>query len=197
MEPKVESFERTVAFLASKKRPVFVVHDHVRTDAPTNFDWLLHALNKINFDNAGVIRVQNADARLVVRLVATEPLGYSQRDWFAVPPELNEATARTASEAARKERFPNQWHLSARTGKPARDIKFVAVMVPYRASESEPEIVVQKNGDTVSFKLADTVVAAWMGAGTQGKLDAAGIAESGRLAVRVTEDGRTDSAVAR
>ena len=37
MDPKLESFQRTVAFVASKKRPVFVVHDQLRADAPATF----------------------------------------------------------------------------------------------------------------------------------------------------------------
>jgi len=197
MEPKVESFERTVAFVASKTRPIFVVQDHLRTDVPTTFDWLLHAINKMTFDDkAGAIHVQNEDVRLVVRLIATEPLRFSQRDWFAVPPELDEATARTASEAARKQRFPNQWHLNAHTGKSVREIKFVAVMVPYRASEAAPAIAVEKSDEAVVFKVADSVVAAWIGAGAQGKLAGPGLAATGRLAVRVSEGGKTDTVVA-
>ncbi len=197
MEPKVESFERTVAFIASKTRPVFVVHDHLRTDAPATFDWLLHALNQMKLDDkTGVIRVQNEDARLVVRLIATEPFRFSQRDWFPVPPELDEATARTASLVARRERYANQWHLNARTGKPAREIKFVAVMVPYRASEAEPAIAVEKSGDAVVFKVADSVVAAWLGAGAQGALTGGGIEAKGRLAVRFSEGGETQTVVA-
>jgi hypothetical protein len=197
MEPKVESFERTVAFIASKTRPVFVVYDHLRTDAPATFDWLLHALNQMKLDDkGGVIRVQNEDARLVVRLIATEPFRFSQRDWFPVQPELDEATARTASLAARRERFANQWHLNARTGKPAREVKFVAVMTPYRLSEAEPEIALEKTGDTAVFKVADSAVAAWIGAGEQGALAGGGIDAKGRLAVRVTEGGKMETVVA-
>jgi len=197
MEPKVESFERTVAFAGSKTRPVFVVRDHLRTDVPASFDWLLHALNQMKVDErTGVIRVQNEDAKLVVRLVATEPLRYSQRDWFPVAPELDEATARTASLAARRERYANQWHLNARTGKPAQEIKFAAVMVPYRASEAEPQIAAEKFGDSVVFTVAGTTVAAWMGAGPQGALAGRGIAAKGRLAVRAGEGGTTETVVA-
>ena len=81
VEPKVESFERTVAFVASRRRPVFVVQDALRTDAPATFDWLLHAINEMKFDDeSGAIRVQNGDARAVVRLIASEPFHFSQRD---------------------------------------------------------------------------------------------------------------------
>jgi hypothetical protein len=113
-----------------------------------------------------------------------------------VPPELDEATARTASLVARRERYANQWHLNARTGKPAREIKFVAVMVPYRASEAEPAIAVEKSGDAVVFKVADSVVAAWLGAGAQGALTGGGIEAKGRLAVRFSEGGETQTVVA-
>jgi hypothetical protein len=46
------------------------------------------------------------------------------------------------------------------------------------------------------FRVAGSVVAAWMGAGAQGKLAGPGLAVTGRLAVRVSESGKTDTVVA-
>jgi hypothetical protein len=66
LEPKVENFERTVAFVASKARPVFVVYDHVRTDAPATFDWLLHALNQMKLDDKAARRFRRFARRAVV-----------------------------------------------------------------------------------------------------------------------------------
>ena len=65
MEPKVETAERTLAFVASRTRPVLVVHDYIRTGAPASFDWLLHALNRMETDAAaGAVYVRDGDARM-------------------------------------------------------------------------------------------------------------------------------------
>jgi len=197
MSPEVKSFERTLAFVASKTRPVLVVHDSLATDAPTTFDWLLHALNRMETDGrTGSILVSDGDARLAIRLVSTKPVGFAQTDKFNVAPEFEHSASCAASPKDCAKHFPNQWHLAAHTQAPADEIKFAAIMVPYRASEPQPEIVVEKSGDFVVFKVADTVAAAWMGAGTRGKLPMPGTLAEGRLAVRTSEGGKTDSAVA-
>ena len=70
MEPKVESCERTLAFVGSKTRPMLVVHDYVRTRAPTTFDWLLHTLNKMEF----VYRLARFGLLLVLGVLALRAL---------------------------------------------------------------------------------------------------------------------------
>jgi len=194
MEPRVRTFERTLAFTASRTRPMLVVHDHLATDGPAPFDWLLHAVNQMETDSrTGTILVREGDARLAIKLVASAPFRFSQTDRFAVAPEAQQSSACAASPKDCEAKFPKQWHLSARTATPTGDVKFAAVMVPYRASEPPPEIAVERTGDTVVFKVKDTTAAAWLGAGTHGKLP--GAAAEGRLAVRITEGGRTDTVV--
>jgi hypothetical protein len=184
MTPKVESFRRTLAFVASKTRPVLVVHDFLRTDAPTTFDWLLHALEEMKSDErTGSIGVNSGNARLAVRLVSTEPFSFAQRTGFNVPPDERAANR------------PNQWHLKARTGKPAGQIKFLAVMVPYRASEKMPEIAPLKSGNAVGFEVDGAKIAAWWGPGEQGNISAAGLAGEGRMVVAITENGKTQTVV--
>lgn len=197
MAPEVETFERTVAFVGSRKNPVFFIHDHVRTASPTTFDWLAHALSAMKFEgHADWVRVENGDARLLVRLVGTQPFRFIQRNWFPVPPELNEATARTATDTERQQRYPNQWHLTAQTTVSAPEIKFFAVMVPYRATDPEPAVTIQRSGDIVLVKIAGTEAVAWMGAGSEGKLPLPNLSAQGRLAVRVVEAAKTETVVA-
>ena len=40
MQPKVKTFDRTLAFLASRSRPLLIVYDFLRTDGDTPFSWL-------------------------------------------------------------------------------------------------------------------------------------------------------------
>ena len=157
MEPKLESFERTVAFAAAPGRPVLVVHDYLRTSAPATFDWLLHALQRMTVDGeAGALTLADGDARVAVRLVAGAPLRFEQRSGFPIPPEPITNTAYVLG----KEEFAEQRHLAATTQSPAREMKFIAVMVPYRASERAPEIVVSRSAKSVVFRVGATEVSA-------------------------------------
>lgn len=191
MEPALESFERTLAFVGSKPRPLLVVYDHLRASAPTTFDYLLHALNRMATDApSGIIRVRDGDARLVARLAASVPYSFSQKTGFPVPPEVAENTAYIEAEKERKARFPDQWHLAARTHEPAREVKFLAVMVPYRASEREPEITPLESCGARGFRVAGVEVAAWWGAGERGSISLGALSGSGRLILKVPEQGR-------
>jgi hypothetical protein len=196
MDPKMRSFERTVAFVASKTRPVFVVHDALEAEAPATFDWLLHALNQMETDSrTGGIFVRDGDARLAIRLVSTAPLRFEQTDRFTVAPEASQSSACAGNAKDCEGKFPKQWHLTARSTAPAAAVKFAAVMVPYRASEPQPKIEVERGERGVLFRVEDTVVGAWLGPGAVGKIDMPGAAAEGRLAVRAAAGGKTEELV--
>jgi len=166
MEPKVETFERTLVFVSSKTRPVLFIQDYVRTDGPATVDWLLHALNQMQTDQAaGVIRVRDGDARAVVRVISSERLRFSQTDRFNIEATFGEDPGTAGTEAERKKRYPNQWHLNARTEKPASEIRFLAVVVPSRASEKEPPIESLESAGARGFRVAGSEVTASWGAG--------------------------------
>ena len=191
MSPKVESFERTLAFVASKTRPVLVVLDYVTTDKPATFDWLLHAANRMQADaRSGTVRVADSGARLVVRLVSSRPVEFFQTDRFTVPPEASQrhTCALPPEECAAK--FPKQWHLSARTRGQAKEARFLAVMVPYREGEPEPEIATVEGQDGPGFRVGGTEVNAWWGAGPRGNVRLGSLSGEGRFALRHVEGGR-------
>ena len=167
-----------------------------RLDFDEAFDWLLHALNEMRPDDAsGVVRVQDGDARAVVRLISTESFRFSQTNRFNVEPTYGESADMAGAEAERKARFPDQWHLSARTEKPAREIRFLAVVVPYRASEPEPSIELLESAGARGFRVAGAEVAAWWGAGVSGKISLKGLTGEGRLVVRVSGQGNPEIVV--
>ena len=174
MEPKLDSFERTVAFVAAKQ-PYLVVYDHVRTAVPTNVDWLLHALNRMQISRGGSsFTITSGNARCAVRLLSTQPVKVSQFGGFPVPP------------GGRAKGSADQWHLTARTTTPADEVKFLAVLVPYRAGEPAPEIAPLENDEAAGFRVGDTQVAAWWGAGEQGSITLDGLAGEGRLVVQAS-----------
>ena len=193
MEPKAETVERTLAFVGSKSRPVLVMHDYLRTASETGFDWLLHALSRMETNNRnGTIHVRDGDARLAVRLVATVPYGFSQTDKFPIAPERATNTAYILVDKP----FVNQWHLKATTAKPVREVKFLAVMAPYRASEPIPDITPLEGASVAGFRVAGTEVAAWWGEGIRGKISSGTLSGDGRFVLRVTEDGKASTVVA-
>lgn len=193
MDPKVESFERTLAFVASSTRPVLVVHDYVKTEGPAKFDWLLHALNRMEAESgSGTIEIEDGDVKVAVRLVASVPFRFSQTNKFAIPPEAASNTAYILGKAS----FADQWHLRATTETPEDEIKFLAVFVPYRDSEPQPKIEVLRGESTIGFRVDGADVAAWWGDGSQGKISAGGVKGEGRLVVDVKEPGQPTHVVA-
>ena len=182
-EPKVETFERTLVFDGSRSRPLLVVSDYLTTIAATNFDWLLHSLSSMETDaRTGSISFGSGNVRLAVRLVSTEPFSFSQSRGFPVPPEPVEDTA-----------FPDppnetQWHLKAHTEGGAREVRFLALFVPYRASEPPPAITVPESSTARGFRVGDFEVATWWGPGNKGEISLDGLKGNGRLVVGIHRD---------
>ena len=148
------------------------------------FDWMLHALERMQIrQQTASVTVRSGQARLLVKVLSTQPFEFSQTGLFPIRPEERR------SEAA------NQWHLAARGQSPTREVKFLAVMVPYRASESEPEIATSRTGESAGFRVGGTDVVVWWGAGEQGPVQIADWQGEARMAVRMTEAGETHSMV--
>jgi hypothetical protein len=156
MEPRVERFSRTLAFAASGDRPVLVVHDRLRTAGPARFDWLLHAANPMQTGDGGTILIEKGDARAAVRLMSSQPFAFHHKTGFPIQPEFAANTAYVMGE----ETFAHQWHLTARTTREAAEVNFLAIFVPYRASEPAPAIEPLNAPGARGFRLAGTEVTA-------------------------------------
>jgi hypothetical protein len=184
MEPKVERYERTLAFVASKERPVLFVLDYLKTGAPAKLDWLLHALDRMEVDSAAAsVTISRGKARLAVKLLATEPLELSQFGGFPVKPEERAAGS------------PDQWHLTARTTTEASEVKFLAVLVPYREGEKTPEISALSGPGAAGFRIGDTRITAWWGSGEKGAIRLEDLSGDGRLVIRATDTGKVTTIV--
>ncbi|MBE0656107.1 MAG: DUF4962 domain-containing protein [Bryobacteraceae bacterium] len=198
MEPKLESFERTMVFVSSKTRPVIFISDYLRAAAPTTYDWLLHALSKMGVeDGSGVIRVKDGHARLVVRIISSSPIRFSQTDQFSVLPVRGDTPDTFETEEQRKARFPDQWHLTAKTQQPAREARFLAVLVPYRESEKEPVIELLESNGARGFSVDGASIAAWWGEGERGNIRLKGMSGEGRTVVQAVDGTRTHTVVDR
>jgi hypothetical protein len=154
MEPRVERFDRALAFIASADRPVLAVHDRVQTAGPAVFDWLLHAANSMATATDGSVKVHSGNARLAVRLLASVPFAFHQEGGFPIRPEFAANTAYVLGRDA----FIDQWHLRATTQKPSDRVNYLAVLVPYRASEPEPPIETIETPLARGFRIAGAQV---------------------------------------
>ena len=173
---------------------MLVVQDFLRTDGPATFDWLLHALNQMQTDGpTAAVTIRDGDVRLAVRLLSTQRLRFSQSSAFTVPPESPENTAYQGELA----KFPDQWHLKAHTDTPAAEVKFLAVMIPYRSSEPEPRIVPFGSGSAAGFRIGNSTVTAWWGSGESGRIASEGGSVEGRMVISADADGKLQTVVCR
>jgi len=123
---KLTRFLRHVLFL----RPgLFVVLDELASPAPARFDWLLHAIEKMQVDEAAhTVTASRGGASLAVRLDCEAGLTFHLTDVFDTPynegnpPEYHEQVA-------------NQWHFKVTTARPTAEARIAAVMAVRGPSE--------------------------------------------------------------
>jgi len=138
----MEKFRRHVVHV----RPgVFVMFDDLRAAKPAAFQWLLHAYEKIQVDEASrALRITNSPAAMKVRLLLPEEVRFSQTDKYEPEPES------TAG------KWKNTWHLSASTIREARSARFLSVFLPFREGGEEklPQVERLEGEGAVGVRLA-------------------------------------------
>ncbi|MFA9441204.1 DUF4962 domain-containing protein [Uliginosibacterium sp. sgz301328] len=105
-------------------RRYFVMFDELTARQAARFDWLLHARERMQVDDANAsIASAKGDARLQVQFAWPAPsaLSFSQTDEFAVP-----------LDAAYRNRMAKEWHVRATTRSAATSQDFVTLLYPYR-----------------------------------------------------------------
>lgn len=115
---RVKRFLRHVLFL----RPaVILLLDELEAPRPARYQWLLHALEKMELDEAaGTVISRRGGASLTVRLACPQGLAFSQTDQFDTPynagnpPEYHEDR-------------PNQWHFRAETREASAATRILAL----------------------------------------------------------------------
>lgn len=116
-------------------RRYFVMLDEVAAPEAVNFEWLLHARDKMALDpTRNGITISKGIARLDVQLLAPPPgqLSLRQTDAFAPPVA-----------AGYEKRMPNEWHVTAETLSKAKRQNFFSVLYPHRDGYSAEDAVVR------------------------------------------------------
>ncbi len=116
-EGRLTRFIRNVYYERPRR---FLLIDELEAPKPVRFDWLLHALNKMQIDAANNrLVIRKGRARLVVKFLSPAKLIFSQTNKFTVPPGPlpNPETF-----------YPNQWHLTVSTVDKATAATFIVEM---------------------------------------------------------------------
>jgi hypothetical protein len=127
---KLTRFQRHIVFV----RPgLFLVLDDLAAPSPATFQWLLHALDKMEVDEARrQVVSRRGPASLTVRLHAESPLAFSQTDQFDTP-------YNAGNPPEYQEQMPNHWHFTAALTAKAAEQRIAAVMLVQGAAESFKE----------------------------------------------------------
>lgn len=122
---RLKRFYRHALYLrpvAAGDEPVVILYDDLVAQKPVTYQWLLHALEQMQVDEAGErVELKRGAAHLRVQFLTPQGLKFSQTDQFTAPPEA--------------EKMPNQWHLTAQTTAPAPARGFLTVLLPYRVGK--------------------------------------------------------------
>ena len=122
---------RHVLFL----RPgVFVVLDEIAAPQAAQFQWLLHAFEKMTLDEgAGAVISRRKGAELAVRLACEQGLAFSQTDLFDTP--YNQGNP-----PEYQEKVDNHWHFRAATQSKAVETRIAALLL---VKDEQEEIAVE------------------------------------------------------
>ncbi|MBL7189723.1 MAG: DUF4962 domain-containing protein [Phycisphaerae bacterium] len=121
---KLNKWIRRILFL----RPgLFLLLDEIEAPAPSRYQWMLHAFEKMDIDRAKVTSRRKA-AVLDVILACPQGLNLTQTDQFDTAYNYGIPKAYHREKA-------NHWHVTAETGESSRKTRIAAVMSVYGAKE--------------------------------------------------------------
>jgi hypothetical protein len=136
---RLNRFRRHVIHL----RPgIFVLFDDLVAPQPATFQWLLHAYQQIQLDEARrVLRLERPPAAMNVHLLLPEEIAFSQTDRYDPEPE--------------SDRWENTWHLTASTLRPAATAQFLTVLLPHRQGREAtlPKVELRRGEGALGVRL--------------------------------------------
>jgi hypothetical protein len=116
-EGRLKKFIRHVYYQRPRD---FLIVDELEAPKQVRFDWLLHALEKMEIDKRhNTVTIHRGKARLVVEFLSPEELTFSQTNRFTASP------GRAYPEGYA---YPDQWHLTVSTRKKSEAVSFVVKM---------------------------------------------------------------------
>ena len=178
MSPSAETVRRTVVFNSDKNKPWMLIHDYVETDGPATFDYLIHSLDEFIIERqTGKLTIKRGDITLDIYILSDKELNFDKTDQFLVPP------------GDRYEGAKNDWHFKATTRDKSESVKFLALFIPYRSSDTTPSVTTVSGEKQTGFSLDDgTEIRAWWNEGETGLID-------GTMARLILNGGNRDKAL--
>ena len=182
MEPEAQAVRRTIVFSHNKENPWIAVHDYLKTSGPASFDYLLHALEKMQLDQENQhLFIKSGEVGLDVYFLSPERLDFQQFGKFPIAPE------------DRCEGAPEQWHFTAQTVEKTDEMRFLVLMIPRRPGEGTNTGLKVKRldyGNVQGFQVGEEKVLAWWGTGEKGDFSEAGSKENAKLIIEYSEKGK-------
>jgi len=135
-EGKLKKFTRRILFA---KPDVILIYDTLVANEASTFQYHLHAETEMDIDGQ-TMNIAVGDAGCEVSLLQPVDLKVSQTDKFDPPP---------------RDRIQlTEYHVTAETTTPEKEVAFVAVLRPHRVGE-KPEGFVVMDGDVITVPLSD------------------------------------------
>jgi hypothetical protein len=144
---KLDRFHRQIIHL----RPgYYVLADDLQGPENASYDWLLHAVNKMDVDSEhNIIKITQADARFDINFVEPAKLAFSQNNEYTADPTTP---------------FTKEWHLKATAKAQGRGQRFLTLMNVYRDGEEKSlKVSNLTQGDTLALKLEEEQVTSIIG----------------------------------
>lgn len=191
---RLEQFDRHIVYLRPRDgdEAMVVIADELASPKPARFQWWLHALEKMQVDEAhGIVTIQRGAARLRVHFLAPAKLRLEQSGKFPVPPD----------EAVKGKDYPDQWHLTAHADEPATQRQFLTVLLPFcdgaEASLPTVRVLEGRNCSAVELRATRTRhVVMFRMVGEAGMMEAGGLRSDARVvAASFSVGGRSAGAL--
>jgi hypothetical protein len=182
MEPEAQVVRRTIVFAHNPETPWMVVHDYLKTEGPATFDYMLHALEKMQLDQENQhLYVENGEVGLDVYFLSPIALDFQQSDKFPVVPEERYKDA------------PDQWHFTAKTVTKTDEMRYLVLMIPRRPGEETNGLKVKRldYGNVQGFQVGEEKILAWWGMGEEGNFSEAGSKGNAKLIIEYAENGKS------
>ena len=148
-ETDLKRFDRHVVWL---KPDTWLIVDNLEAREPSSFQWLLHASNRIQIDSAKkelLLQTEKAEAR--VTFFSPDRLNFAQDNQFPVDP------GKRPDKELDLDAMTDQWHLTASSVEPARQMQFVTVIqvCPFGKKSMLPVPNIEIDEKSVALSLGD------------------------------------------
>jgi hypothetical protein len=178
----LDRFTRAILFV---KPELVIVFDRLKARQESTYEYWLHAINRFQVADQQKIEVQAGDVVCPIWLLVPQGLSFRQTDQYDPNPRPR-ITLR-------------EWHLTATTPKPARQIEFVAVMRPHRKGQKVPSETTLKRiegGYALEAAVSDGKVVALLPTEDTAALSALGLNSAGQIVLeRRKADGTLEAGI--